>query len=114
MSKVLDATCSASSKITADGIEVVGAVILSEGKKASAGVAVMDGDKVWYLTSNAADLKDAIDLAAQALTQAAAGLTAAGSGLDGIAPGSGTAVTAAANQITPLVTQLNQLKEALK
>lgn len=114
MSKLLPATCSQASIVTADGVPVEGAQILSEGKQSSSGLLLIDGDKVWYFTSSASDLKTAIGKIADALQAAATGLNAAGTALDGIASGSGAPVTAAASQITPLVTELTQLKEALK
>lgn len=114
MSKLLPATCSQASIVTADGVQVEGATILSEGKQSSSGVLLIDGDRIWYIASSASDLKTAIGKIADALQAAATGLNAAGSALNGIAGGSGAPVITAANQITPLVTELTQLKEALK
>jgi len=114
MSKILNATCSAAGVVTCEGVEVPAAEVLSEGKQASSGILIIDGDKAWFIALSASDLKTTIDKVAQALTQAATGLNAAGGGLNALAPGSGAAVISAANQITPLVTELNQLKEALK
>ena len=114
MSKILSATASADGKVTADGVEVVGAIILSEGKQASSGVAVMDGEKVWYLTSSATDIKATIEKAADAITKIATLFTAMGAGMTGptTAPPPTLATDVAA--INAVVTELNQLKGALK
>lgn len=109
MSKILSATCDATGKVTADGVEVVGAIVLSEGKKASSGVAVMDGDKVWYLTSNATDLKDAIASLVEIINQIATIAT----GLDAVTVSPGGQAAAIA-QLQVLKTQFEQTKETLK
>lgn len=114
MSKILSATCDASGKVNADGVEVVGAIVLSEGKQASSGTAVMDGDKVWYLTSSATDVKTTIEKMADAITKIALMFTSVGAGMTGptTAP-PGTLPTDVA-ELNQMVAQLNQLKEALK
>lgn len=114
MSKILSATCNASGQVTADGVQVVGAIVLSEGKQASSGLAVMDGDKVWYLTSSATDIKTTIEKTADALTKIANMLTAIGAGMTGptTAP-PGTLPTDVA-ALQTVVTELNALKGALK
>lgn len=114
MSKILSATCDATGKVTAEGVQVPAAQVLTEGKQASSGILIMEADKVWYVAMSSSDLKTSIDKTAQALQKAADGLTAAGSALDSIVPASGTAVSLAATQMAPLIAQLNQLKEALK
>lgn len=114
MSKVLSATCDTSGKVTADGTEVVGAIVLSEGKQASSGVAVMDGDKVWYLTSSATDIKTTIEKAADAITKIATVLTAIGSGMTGPTTAPPPTLVTDVLAINQVVTELNQLKEALK
>lgn len=60
MTKILDATCEAGI-VTAEDVPVSDAQILSQGTKSSEGILVMDEDKATYVTSNADDLKDAID-----------------------------------------------------
>lgn len=114
MSKILSATASADGKVTSDGTEVVGAIILSEGKQASSGMAVMDGDKVWYLTSSATDIKTTIEKAADAITKIATLFTSIGASMTGptTAPPPTLATDVAA--INAVVTELNQLKGALK
>lgn len=118
--KVLAASCSASSVVTAEGVTVTPVTILSMGKQASTGFLIMDGEQAYYVASNALDIKTVIEKlvtviekSADALTQASNGLIAAGGALDGIAGGSGTSTTAAGNAITPLITQLNTVKSEL-
>ena len=114
MSKILDATCDASGKVTADGVEVLGAVVLSEGKQASSGMAVMDGDKVWYLTSSATDIKTTIEKAADAITKIANLFTAVGAGMTGPTTAPPPTLATDLVALNLVVTELNQLKEALK
>lgn len=109
MSKILSATCDAQGKVTAEGVEVVGAIVLSEGKKASSGVAVLDGDKVWYLTSSATDIKDLITKLVEIVNQIATISTT----LDAVTVSPGNA-TAAITQLQTMKTQLEQSKETLK
>jgi len=62
VSKILSATCNAAGQVTADDVVVTAAEVLSEGTKASTGVLLLEGDSTpKYLTSNAADLKKAIE-----------------------------------------------------
>jgi hypothetical protein len=114
MSKILSATCSADGKVTADGVEVVGAIILSEGKQASSGMAVMDGDKVWYLTSSATDIKTTIEKMADAITKIANLFTSIGSGMTGPTTAPPPTLVTDVLALNTLVTELNTLKAALK
>lgn len=109
MSKILDATCSDSGSVTAEGVVVAEAVVLSEGTKASEGVAVMQGPKVWYLTSNAEDIKDLITAMVEIINQVATIAT----GLDAVTLSPG-GQTAAIVQLQTLKTQLEATKETLK
>lgn len=113
MPRVLNATCE-NGVVTAEGAQVPGAVILSEGVGSSSGLLFLDGDKKTYIGKTSPDLKTTIEKAVEAIQKIAEGLTAAGSALDGIAGGSGTPVTTAATQLTPIVTALNTLKGQLK
>lgn len=114
MSKILSATANSSGKVTADGVEVIGAIVLSEGKQASSGMAVMDGDQVWYITSSASDIKTTLEKMADVITKIANSLTSIGAGMTGptTAPPPTLATDVAA--INAVVTELNQLKGALK
>lgn len=128
MSKILDATCDASGKVTADGIIVTEATVLSEGKQASSGVLVIEEDRARYIASSATDVKTTIektivvldDLTA-ALTEIATALTAIGAGMTGPTtappPTLPTSVVTITNKITALTAtkaELNTLKGALK
>ncbi len=114
MSKILEATANAAGVVTADGVPVVGAIILSEGKQASSGVAVMDGDKVWYLTSSATDIKTVIEKVIAALNEIGPALTSIGAGMTGPTTAPPPTLPTAVTNITTVVTQLTTLKEALK
>lgn len=114
MSKILDATCDAQGKVTADGVEVIGAIVLSEGKQASSGTAVMDGDKVWYLTSSATDVKATLEKMAAAITKIANMFTAVGSGMTGPTTAPPGSLPTDVVELNQMVTEINQLKGALK
>lgn len=108
MSKVIIASCDAQGRITVGGLQVEG-LVLSEGKKPSQGLLVIDKGDVFYLPSSATDIKDLISNLVAIINQVAiicAGLDAAST-----SPGGQTA------NITALQTmknQLDQTKEALK
>jgi hypothetical protein len=114
MSKILSATCNSSGKVTADGVEVVGAIVLSEGKQASSGVAVLDGDKVWYLTSSATDIKTTIEKLSDSLTKIGNMLTAIGAGMTGPTTAPPPTLAADVTALNAVVTELNALKDGLK
>jgi len=114
MSKILSATATATGKVFVDGVEVVGALILSEGKQASSGVAVLDGENVWFLTSSATDIKATIEKAAEAITKIANLFTAMGAGMTGPTTAPPPTLATDVLAIQQVVTELNQLKGALK
>lgn len=114
MSKILSATCDATGKVTAEGVQVVGAVVLSQGKQASEGVAVLDGDKVWYLTSSATDIKTTIEKLADALTKITTLFTAIGGGMTGPTTAPPPSLPTTVAEINAIGMELTQLKEALK
>lgn len=114
MSRILEATANAAGVVTALGVPVDGAVILSEGKQASSGVLIVDGDKCWYVASSATDIKTTIEKCADAITKIANLFTSMGAGMTGptTAPPPTLATDVAA--INAVVTELNALKGALK
>ncbi len=128
MSKVLDATCDAQGMVTAEGVQVPAASVLSEGKAASSGVLLLDQDKARYLPSSASDIAATIDKVvkvlddlAPALTQIATILTSIGAGMTGptTAPPPTLAtdvlqITAKVTALNATKTELNTLKGALK
>lgn len=114
MSKVLDATADATGAVTADGVPVSIATLISEGKQSSSGILIIDGDKAWYIPSNATDIKATIEKAADAITKIANVLTAIGAGMTGPTTAPPPTLATDVVAINLVVTQLNQLKEALK
>jgi hypothetical protein len=114
MNRVIEASCSASI-VQADGVPVPGATILSEGIGQSEGIAIIQGDKVYYVNSSAADLKTTIEKLVDVLTQLTGALTAIDAKPTG---GAGSAVVpvAAANvvSLTAISAQLTLLAGMLK
>lgn len=115
MSKVLLATCDNSGKVTADGVVVDNAQVMSEGKQASEGPLFMDRDKAYYLPSSATDVKSTLEKVALALEQIATALQAIDVKPTG---GTGSASTPAAAgqiaQINSIKAEIDTLKGALK
>lgn len=114
MSKVIPATCDANGKVTADGVEVPEAIVLSLGKQASSGILVIDGDRAWYFPSSATDIESSLDKISLALEKIAAILTSIGAGMTGptTAPPPTLATDVAA--LTTIKGQVDTLKGALK
>lgn len=121
MSKILAATCDATGKVTAEGELVPAAVVLSQGKQASSGILILEGDKAWYLVGmSVTDLVTTIEKAIKilddlnpALTKIGTILTAIGAGMTGptTAP-PGTLATDVAD-LNAKVTALNTTKSEL-
>lgn len=128
MSKILPATANALGIVTADGVPVTAAQILSLGKQQSSGLLFLDGDKAWYFPSSATDIKTTITKLSNsitslnaALTQIATTLTSIGAGMLGPAtappPTLAADVLVITGKVTELVAikaELETLKEALK
>lgn len=112
MSKVIEATCQAST-VTIDG-QPVSATILSKGIGSSEGIAVLDKDKVTYITSNATDLETTLDNLNQSLTKLVTILTAIGAGMTGPTTAPPPTLVADLAEITAIVATLTTLKGALK
>jgi hypothetical protein len=107
MTKVLDASC-INNVITIESLPVDGD-ILSEGIGESEGIALVDEDKVKYITSNASDLKDTIESLGSVIDQVITIL----SGLDAVTNSPG----GQASNITTLgtlKTNLIAIKDVLK
>lgn len=109
MSKILEASCDANGKVTADGAEVPEAVVLSLGKKASTGVLLLDGEKACYFPSSATDIQDLIENVVGIIDQTKLILA----GLDAVSTSPGSQASNIA-QLEVLKTQLDQTKEQLK
>jgi hypothetical protein len=110
--QVFDASCLAK-VVTVESMPVATATILSEGVGSSSGIAILEKDKQYYLTSNASDIKTLLTKLISILTNLTTGLTT----LDGKpigtltpAPAIGTIIT----QITASTAELTTLKELLK
>ena len=107
MSKILDAECE-NGIVQVEGYEVT-ATILSEGVKASTGKALVEGDEVAYITSNATDIKDLIIKIGEALDKTIAALNVCNSGLT-----SAGAATAAIAELSAVKAELVLQKDNLK
>lgn len=114
MSKIMDATCSAAGVVTAQGVPVDVATVLSEGNQASSGILLIDGDKAWFFPSSATDIKSTIEQVADAITRIANLITLVGAGMTGPTTAPPPTLAADIAAINLVVTQLNQLKVALK
>jgi hypothetical protein len=114
LSKILDATCNAAGLVSAEGVTVPAAEVLSEGKQASAGLLFLDGEKARYLPSSATDIKTTLEKMASALTTIATALTSIGAGMTGPTTAPPPTLAADVASIASVVTQINVLKEALK
>lgn len=112
MSRVLEGSCNAS-VVTVDG-QVVEASILSKGLGESSGVAIIDKDKVYYLTSNADDLDLTIEKLNSSLTKLISIITAIGAGMTGPTTAPPGTLAADLAEITAIVTELTTLKGSLK
>lgn len=108
MLKALQASCIAS-LVSIETFPNAGVTILSEGKGSSSGIALVDKDKAYYLTSNATDIKALIASMNDLVTKITTVLTA----LDGVttAPGASAAAIAL---VTAANAQLLLTKELLK
>lgn len=106
MSKTLPAEC-VQSVVSFNGVTIPDAEILSEGNGQSNGIAIIDDDKAYYVTSSATDLKNAIVALNSMITK----ITNVLSALDGALSGSNAAAIAA---IVSENTNFGLTKENLK
>lgn len=127
MSKVLEASAEAG-VVTVEGLPITIADILSKGVGSSTGVLIIEGDKAYYLTSNADDLSDtladtksAIDKVVQAVNQIATSLTTLNAQFtaNSLSPSAAiaaqvVAITGYATELTAIGVEMETLKEALK
>ena len=114
MSKILPATCDANGKVTADGVEVEGAIVLSLGKQASSGLLYLDADKAWYFPSSATDIQTTIDKVSQALEKIASILTSIGGGMTGPTTAPPPTLVTDVATLNTIKGELDTLKGALK
>lgn len=124
MSKVLEASC-VGGVVTADGVPVGSAQILSEGVGSSQGVLLLDEDLARYIAKTSPDLKTTLERLITALEKIASALTSLDTAgfLIGVTGGAaspavgipGTPVAASdIAAITAAKVQLNTLKGMLK
>jgi hypothetical protein len=118
MSKMLEATC-VSGVVTAGGVPVPAADILSEGVGSSEGILLLDQDQAKYLAKTSPDLKTTLDKLVTILGQLTSALTSIDNKVLIYAAGPGTTAptpTATSNiaAITTIQTELSALKESLK
>lgn len=66
MTRMISASCD-DGKVTADGVEVPGAIILSGGQGSSTGILLIDGLMAIYVASNAGDLSTTLEKLSTAL-----------------------------------------------
>ncbi len=127
MSKAIPATCTAG-LVTAQGVPVPAAEILSQGVGSSSGVLVLDEDEAFYIAKVTPDLDAALEQVIAALTQAVTALNnvattftatfATMTGPTTAAPPTGPTgvanISTAATAITAAKTQLQTLKGMLR
>jgi hypothetical protein len=127
MSKMLPATC-AGGIVTAEGVPVPAAEILSKGTGPSSGILILDEDKAYYVAQTSPDLDaalaqviTALGQAVTALQQTALTFTATFAGMTGpttapppTGPAGVVAIGVAVAAITAAQVQLQTLKEVLK
>lgn len=114
MSKILAATCDATGKVTADGVIVPEAVVLSLGKQASSGLLYIDSDKAWYFPSSATDVESTLTKLSDVLGKMIEVITSIGAGMTG--PTTAPPGTLPADLVTLnlMKTEIDTLKGALK
>lgn len=113
MSRIIPATCEAGT-VTADGVEVEGAEILSSGEGASSGKLLIDGPTATYFTSNAPDISQTIDKINEALNKLVTILTSIGAGMTGPTTAPPPTLATDLSEITAIVSELTTLKGQLK
>lgn len=115
MSKTLLASCQAKI-VTASGVPVATAEILSEGVGSSEGVLILDEDTAFFLTSNASDIKTLLEKIVDALGKITDSLTTLDTSGFWIADSTPSPPQLASNitDIQGLTLELNTLKDTLK
>lgn len=126
MSKILEASSNASGQVTVLGVVVQGTLVLSEGKQASSGLFILEGDKSYYLPSSATDVKTTIEKIIavieklnETINQVALISTSLGAAIPTLNPPPTLATDVAVlntkvTELTAVKTELETLKGALK
>lgn len=113
MSKILAASC-VDNKVTVEGKEIEGAIILSQGKASSTGIVIIEEDKVTYIAMNTTDLATTIDKTVELINAIAPILTAIGAGMTGPMTAPPPTLAADVAQLQTKASELLQLKDNLK
>lgn len=112
MSRALDATCE-SGAVKIQG-KVVTATILSQGTKSSDGLAILEADKVTYVTSNASDIKDLISQLTSLIQLVSDTFSSIGTGMTGVTTAPPPTLPAAITQLAAMKSTLDTMKDNLK
>lgn len=113
MTRVLAATCE-NSEVKISGLTVQEAEILSEGIGQSTGCVIISKDKVFYITSNATDLKDSITKVVEAITKISSILTSIGAGMTGPTTAPPPTLATDVLELNGIGSELTTISEALK
>jgi hypothetical protein len=113
MTKALAATCE-NGVVKIGGVEIPEAVILSEGVGESSGVCYIDKGQVFYVASNATDLKTTIEKLVDVITKVGNIATAIGAGMTGPTTAPPPTLAADVIALNAVGTELNTLKGQLK
>lgn len=113
MSKILSASCTGK-VVTAEGLPVSTAEILSEGNGVSEGALLMDEEKQYYITSNATDIKQTLDALNQLIPKLVTIITSIGAGMTGPTTAPPPTLATQLAELTAINVQLTALKGMLK
>ena len=112
MAKFIDATC-VNNQVTAYG-KPVQAEILSQGKKSSSGIMVMEDSRRAYVTSNATDIADLITKLSSLVQLVSDTFSAIGSGMTGPTTAPPGSLPTSISQLATIKSDLDTLKVNLK
>ena len=112
MSRILDARCTAQI-VTVEGLPVE-AIVLTQGMGSSEGVALIDKEKVVYLTSNSDDIKETLVKVKTAILKIGELLTAIGAGMTGPTTAPPPMLPTGVAELTMIASELTILSEQLK
>ncbi len=113
MSRIFDAECLANI-VKIEGKPVTPATVLSQGVKSSTGVALMQGDKIHYVTSNATDIKDLISQLTDLIQLVSDTFAAIGTGMTGPTTAPPASLPTSITQLALVKTTLTTMKDNLK
>lgn len=114
MSKILNASCDATGKVTCEGFEISTAQVLSEGKQDSTGLLFLEGESASYLPSSATDIKATLEKTSAALEKIAEILQSIGAGMTGASTAPPPTLATDLTALNNIRVEIDQLSEALK